>query len=93
MSISLSKTYVAKSDADVTARISETLKRVYADTRNATKSVARAIGRDPRAVKAWMHGECAPSLASAIELAAHCDELADEINRLILERRRHCSQS
>lgn len=93
MSISLSKVASNPHEAVVANRISTVLKAAYSEQRNAIKRIANKIGRDPRAVKAWMHGECAPSLASAIELAAQCDALAAEINRLIEERRRQCLPS
>ena len=92
---SLSKTAtVSAFDTEVvTARVSSVLRAAFGEQRNVCKRIGNTINRNPRAIKAWMNGECAPSLAAAIELAAHCDELAAEINRLIDERKRQCSLS
>lgn len=93
MSISLGKDPAKMRASDIAARFSAAMRLAFGDQRNASKRIARSIDRDPRAVESWLYGECAPSLAAAIELAAHCDELAAEINRLIDERKRQCSLS
>ena len=90
MSISLSKVDTNMSDLSFTSRVSGVLRQAFSSHRNATKIIAQRIGRDPRAVKAWLCGECAPSLNAALSLAAECDDLADEINRIIQERRAKC---
>ena len=71
----------------VTDRISNALRRAYEDKRHATKLVARDIGGDPRAVRAWMAAECAPSAAALIELMSMCDELDREVGLMVAEAR------
>lgn len=75
----------------VTERISAALRRAYADQRHAAKRLARATGRDPRAVQGWIYGDTAPPAAALIDLAAECDELADEILKMIAERKAACA--
>lgn len=77
----------------VIERVSLALRRAFGGRHYAARDLADTINRDQRAVRAWINGECAPSLAAAIDIAAQCDEFANEINKLIEERRRQCSPS
>jgi hypothetical protein len=43
--------------------------------------------RPPRTAENWLAGEHAPNGENLVELMAACSELADEINRLVAERR------
>lgn len=61
------------------------LQRKYGPLRNAAKIIGRATGVSHRTAQNWMDGTCAPRGAELIRLVASCDELADDINRLIKE--------
>lgn len=100
MRISRHKVYrnmsgVTISAAVVSERLRDVLRAEYGELRHAAERLARKIGCDPRAARNWLYGINAPRLADAIELAAECEAVADEINRLIIERRkqRACSPS
>jgi hypothetical protein len=71
---------------NATSRIAAALRRA-APQRHAAKLLARAIGAEPRSVRAWMSGECAPRADDLIALCAECEGLAIEIQQLIMERR------
>lgn len=74
-----------------TATYSETvltfLQRSYAPLRHAAKLLARDAKTSPRTAEKWLSGLNAPSGESLIELMASSQELADEVNRLVAERR------
>ncbi len=66
-------------------RLSAALHRSYGNERHVSKRLAQRLDATQHAVKAWLAGKNAPSLAKAIQLAAECDEVAAEIFRLIEE--------
>jgi hypothetical protein len=68
-------------------RFSSVLRRWTGTMRNAAKRVGRAIGTDPRAVENYIYGRTCPPAAKLIELMAECEDLADEVNRLVEEVR------
>jgi predicted transcriptional regulator len=68
-------------------RFGGALRRWTSDMRNASKRVARQIDADPRVVENYIYGRHCPPAAKLIELMAECQELADEVNRLVQERR------
>ena len=68
-------------------RISAVLRRSYLWTRFADKLLAERINADPRAVQNYLYGSHCPPAHKLIELMAECSELADEVNRLVAERR------
>ncbi len=49
--------------------------------------LAHRTKTDPRAMKNWWSGECAPRAADLINLMAECDDLADRINKMVEARR------
>lgn len=63
------------------------LRRAYAPKRHAAKLLARDANASPRTAEKWLTGERAPSGENLIELMASCQELADELNRLVQARR------
>ena len=63
------------------------IKREFAPLKHAAERLARAAGTTPRCAKAWLAGEHAPNGESLMSLMASCRELADEVNRLVAERR------
>lgn len=63
------------------------LRHAYAARRHASKLLARDANASPRTAEKWLSGETAPSGENLIELMASCQELADEINRLVQARR------
>jgi hypothetical protein len=68
-------------------RFSSVLRRWTGSMRNAAKRVGRSIGTDPRAVENYIYGRTCPPAAKLIELMAECEDLADEVNRLVEEVR------
>lgn len=69
-------------------RFGSVLRRWSADMRNASKRIGRSIGADPRAVENYVYGRHCPPATKLIELMAECPPLADEVMRLVEERRR-----
>lgn len=78
------------SDSNVSSvqLLGRVIRAVHGEKRNAVKNIARRIGRDPRAVKAWMAGDCAPQFDALIDLCADSGEIAAFVQVLIAERRR-----
>ena len=68
-------------------RFGAVLRRWTADMRGATKRIGRRISADPRVVENYIYGRHCPPAAKLIELMAECQELADEVNRLVAERK------
>jgi hypothetical protein len=68
-------------------RFGTVLRRWTGDMRNASKRIGRKISADPRVVENYIYGRHCPPAAKLIELMAECDELADEVNRLVAERK------
>jgi hypothetical protein len=63
------------------------IRREFAPLKHAAELLARAAGATPRAAKAWLAGEHAPSGEKLLNLLAECKPLADEIFRIVEERR------
>lgn len=61
------------------------LRREYGPLRHAAKLLARAVGTTPRTVQNWLDGVNAPRGAELIRLMQECDELRDEIFRIVEE--------
>jgi len=78
--MSLTATY---SDAVV-----DVLRREYGPLKHATKLLARHARTSPRTAENWLAGSHAPNGEKLINLMAVCDALADEVNRLVAERRK-----
>ena len=72
---------------DCAERFGAILRRHTGEMRNAAKRLGRRIGADPRVVENYIYGRHCPPAAKLIELMAACDELAEEVNRLVAERR------
>jgi hypothetical protein len=72
---------------DVKIRIAAAMQRWCGHWRAADKRVAQLIGSEPRTVKDYRRGVCAPSLDRAIDLAAVSDEVEAAIYQAIAERR------
>lgn len=70
-----------------TERFSAVLRAWSANMRNPAKRIGRRIDADPRAVENYIYGRHCPPAAKLIELMAECDELANEVNRLVAERK------
>lgn len=68
-------------------RFGTVLRRWTSDMRNASKRIGRVIDADPRVVENYIYGRHCPPAAKLIELMAECDDLANEVNRLVAERR------
>lgn len=63
------------------------IRREYAPLKNASKLLARHARTTPRTAENWLAGTHAPNGEKLINLMAECEELADEVYRLIAERR------
>jgi len=72
---------------DCAERFGVILRRHTREMRNAAKRIARQIDADPRVVENYIYGRHCPPAAKLIELMAECTDLADEVNRLVAERR------
>ncbi|WP_367159929.1 hypothetical protein ABUE34_12865 [Kozakia baliensis] len=65
----------------------EVIAREFKPLRFATELLARAANKTPRAAKNWLSGTNAPDAEALIELMASCSSIADEVERLVAERR------
>jgi hypothetical protein len=72
---------------DCALRISAVPRRKFAWTKCADKWIAARIGADRRTAQNYLYGKHSPPAHKLVELMAECSELADEINRLVAERR------
>jgi hypothetical protein len=63
------------------------IRREFAPLRHAAELLARAAGTTPRTAKNWLAGEHAPNGEKLLNLLAECKPLADEIFRVVEERR------
>lgn len=68
-------------------RFSVVLRRWTGDMRNAAKRIGRRLNTDPRAIENYIYGRHCPPAAKLIDLMAECEDLADEVMRLVQERR------
>lgn len=65
--------------------VTDVLRRNYGQLRHAAKLLAGSVGTSPRTVQNWLDGINAPRGAELIKLMQECDELRDEIFRLVEE--------
>lgn len=63
------------------------IQREYAPLKHAAKLLARHAGTSPRTAENWLAGTHAPNGEKLLNLMAECRSLADEVNRLVAERR------
>lgn len=66
----------------------EVIGREFRPLRFAQEMLARASGKTPRAARNWLDGRCTPDAEALIELMASCNSIADEVERLVAERRK-----
>lgn len=65
----------------------QVIRREYAPLKNAAKLLARAARTTPRTAENWLAGTHAPNGEKLVNLMAECPALADEVMRLVAERR------
>ena len=63
------------------------LDREYGPFKYAEKLLARHARATPKAARNWLDRQCAPNGENLMNLMAQCETLAEEINRLIAERK------
>ena len=66
----------------------QAIAREFRPLRSAAEYLARAANKTPRAAKNWLSGANAPDAEALIELMASCSSIADEVERLVAERRK-----
>lgn len=74
--------------APVRVRLLEAIKREFAPLRFGAEMLARASQKSPRSARNWLSGTNAPDAEALIELMASCNSIADEVERLVAERRK-----
>jgi hypothetical protein len=62
--------------------------REYGPMRHAAKILAQHAQASYRTAESWIAGRNVPSGESLMNLMSECNALADEINRLVAERRK-----
>jgi hypothetical protein len=72
---------------DCALRLSAVLRRAFQWTKCSDKWIAQRIDVDQRTAQNYLYGKHCPPAHKLIELMAVCSELADEVNKLVLERR------
>lgn len=68
-------------------RLLDAIKREFMPFRFAAEMLARASKKSPRAARNWLSERNAPDAEALIELMASCSSIADEVERLVAERR------
>ena len=68
-------------------RLLDAIKREFMPFRFAAEMLARASKKSPRAARNWLSDRNAPDAEALIELMASCSSIADEVERLVAERR------
>lgn len=63
------------------------IRRQFAPLKHAAKILARLSGASPRTAENWLAGSHAPNGEKLLNLMATCPELADEVNRVVVQRR------
>lgn len=66
----------------------DVLDRVYGPLKYAEKRLAKHANATPKAARNWLERLNAPSGENLLNLMASCDELADEINRLVAQKKK-----
>jgi hypothetical protein len=79
-SVALTATY-----SDV---VFDVLRREYAPLKHAAKLLARHARTTPRTAENWLAGTHAPNGDKLVYLMAECEALADELFKLVAERKR-----
>ena len=64
------------------------ISREYGSKPNAAKILARHARTSYRTAENWLAGICAPNGEKLVDLMASCDALADEVMRLVAERKK-----
>jgi hypothetical protein len=72
---------------DCALRLSAVLRRAFQWTKCSDKWIAQRIDVDQRTAQNYLYGKHSPPAHKLIELMAVCSELADEVNKLVMERR------
>jgi hypothetical protein len=73
--------------ATYSATVFPVMQREYAPLKHAAKLLARHARTTPRTAENWLAGTHAPNGEKLLNLMAECTDLADEVNRLVAERR------
>ncbi|MBF0858185.1 helix-turn-helix domain-containing protein [Gluconobacter sp. LMG 31484] len=72
----------------IRASLLDVIAREFKPYRFAQEMLARASNKTPRTAKNWLSGSSAPDIEALIELMASCNSIADEVERLVAERRK-----
>ena len=75
------------SDSTYSDTILTAIAREYGSLPHAAKLLARHARTSYRTAENWLAGICAPNGEKLVNLMAECQVLADEVNRLVAERR------
>lgn len=73
--------------APVRDQLLEAIRREFMPLRSGAEMLARAALKTPRAARNWLSDKNAPDAEALIELMASCSSIADEVERLVAERR------
>ena len=74
-------------EATFNGTIQAVIAREYRPLRHASKILAQHARSSYRTAEAWLSGRCVPTGENLANLMVECEALAEEINRLIAERR------
>ena len=67
------------------ATVARVLRKQFGDLRCADKRLATLAKATPRAARNWLSGECPPNSATLLTLMRECQELREEINKMLDE--------
>lgn len=79
---------ISATTSDLRENILTIIKREYSAQRHAAKRLARHGKASYRTAEAWLAGRNAPSGPSLMNIMAECTPLADEVMRLVAERKK-----
>lgn len=72
----------------ITGTILDFIAREYAPRRHASKLLARAAKTSHRTAERWLRGDAIPSGENLMNLLVECEDLANDVNRLVAELRK-----
>ena len=67
--------------------VTAVLRERYGGMRYAARKIADLVGVSQRTAESWLHGQSAPRGPELIRLMAHCEELADQITKMVAEQK------
>lgn len=85
--LSGSTAVITQFSGNTSRRIARALQRRFGGCRSAMKVAGQACQVSPRTMENWWYARTLPRADDLISAMAACDELADEVARMVAERK------